>query len=613
MIPKLLLADEDTCTATWLTRCLNDQVTVTAVTRVTDALTAVRADTYDAIIVGCRLHDGHGAELIQALTGMDRGTETVPPILTVDHGAVLSALDVNVYYALERSMPPDNVQALVLSAIRDTAVCASRTKMPLNSEVQARQMQRVLHMTRRLLALRDLASAEAACLLSIRELAGCERAYSLFYDAETGTLWSETNADPSREAAHRATYGLTGLCARTGTSMCLTHASTHAGYTALIDDPMGLGDEHLLIQPVIGSDGYVLAVFTAVRCASQEPFSRLEQADLGAFAEQASPLLEQLGLQLEAEALLQPEPDATIFREEALEAYAVRRHHGDVIRVSPRWSDWAYWVIVAFVAASVGFVAIAKIARYSTGPAVVRVANHAPVTAHMRATVAAVEVTSGQRVKAGQRLARFYDAAQKATVALLDREFATQLRHHMLEPADPSAEQAVRALQMDLERARAALEDRAVRARHDGIVSDIRVQPGQSVEPGDVLMSLIDDESELYIEAFLPGEARPKLAPGMPLRLEMHGYRYAYQTLTIDSISTGVIGPTEAHRFLGSQIGDAVSITGPVVLVHARLTSRQFEADGHRYLYHDGMQATAEVQLRSQCILKALVPGLERL
>jgi membrane fusion protein (multidrug efflux system) len=467
-------------------------------------------------------------------------------------------------------------------------------------------------MTRRLLALRDLTSAEAACLLSIRDLTGCERAYSWFYDAETGTLWSETNTDPSRATEHRATHGLTGLCARIGTSVCLTHASAHAGYTALIDDPVGHGDEHLLIQPVIGSDGYVLAVFTAVRGASQAPFSALEHAVLGAFSEQASPLLEQLGLQLEAEALLKPQSHATIFREEALEAYAVHRHNADVIRVSPRWSDWAYWVIVAFVAVSVGFAAIAHMARYSTGPAVVRVANRSAVTAHMSATVAAVEVTSGQRIKAGQRLARFYDAEQKATVELLDHEFATQLRLHMLEPSHQAAEQAVHTLRLDLDRARAALQDRTVRARHAGIVSDIRVRPGQSVAPGDVVMSIIDDESDLYVEAFLPGDARPKLAPGMPLRLEMNGYRYAYQTLSIDAVSTGVIGPSEARRFLGSQISDVVSITGPVVLVRARLTGRQFEADGHRYLYHDGMQATAEVQLRSQRLLAALVPSLER-
>ena len=612
-MPKLLLADADTLTAAWLTRCLHDQATVAVVTCVADALMAVCEDTYDAIVVGCRLHDGHGAELLQALTGVDHGAERVPPLLTVDHDAVLSAAGTRVYYALKRSMPPDDVQALLLSAIRDTAVCGSRTKTSLNSEVQARQMQRVLHMAHRLLALRDLASAEAACLLSMRELTGCERAYSWFYDAETGALWSETTDDPSREAGHGATHGLTGLCARTGTAMCLTHASTHAGYAASIDDPIGLGNEHLLIQPVIGSDGDVLAVFVAVRSAAQAPFSTPEQAALGTFAGQASPLLEQLGLQLEAEALLKPASDVTIFREEALEAYTTRHHHGDIIRVSPRWSDWAYWVIVAFVAVSVGFAAMANMARYSTGPAVVRVANRAAVTAHMSATVVAVEVTSGQRIQAGQRLARFYDAEQKATVELLDHEFATQLRLHMLEPSHPSAEQAVHALRMDLDRARAALEDRTVRARQAGIVSDIQVRPGQSVAPGDVLMSIIDDESDLYVEAFLPGDARPKLAPGMPLRLEVNGYRYAYQTLTIESVSTGVIGPSEARRFLGSQISDAVSITGPVVLVRARLSGRQFEADGHRYLYHDGMQATAEVQLRSQRLLEALVPGLERL
>ena len=301
----------------------------------------------------------------------------------------------------------------------------------------------------------------------------------------------------------------------------------------------------------------------------------------------------------------------TLFHQEALDAYVGYRNDGDVVRISPRWSDWAYRMIVIFVLIAIGYAALANMSRYSSGPAVVRLANRASVTAHVSAIVAGVEVAAGQRVNMGARLARFYDAEQRATVELLERAFATQLRNRLLEPSNQAAEQAVRALRVDLDRARAALADRAVIARRSGVIHDVRVRAGQHVKPGDVLMTIVDDDSALYIEALLPGGVRPQLAPGMELRLEMMGYRYAYQTLAIESVGTEVIGPSEARRYLGPQIGDAVTLSGPVVLVRAPLPNHKFEADGRWYHYHDGMQASAEVRLRSQRIWTLLVPGME--
>lgn len=483
----------------------------------------------------------------------------------------------------------------------------------LHSATQARQMQYILDLARRLFLQRDLVSAEATCRAAIHELTDCDRAYCLFYDAQTGALWTETHRSEDGEHGRCAAQGLAGYCARTGAPVGVQRASSNPCYARDIDDPPGNGDESILAQPVMGSDGQAHAVLVAVRSGRRAPFSTSEQENLGVFAGQAGPLLEQLGLHLEAEALLEGENQQEIFRREALEAHAVHGRHGDVIRVSPRWVDWGYRVIVAFVAVALAYVAVAKIAQYSTGPAVVRVASRSEITAHVDATVAAVAVASGQRVEQDQLLARFHDAEQRAAVELLEQEFATQLRNRLLEPFNKTADQAVRSLRVDLDQAGAALEERAVRAPHAGVISDVRVRPGQHVTPGDILMSIINADSERYIVALLPGGDRPQLAPGMALRLEVTGYRYAYQTLAIDAVAAEVIGPAEARRFLGPQVGDIIAINGPVVLVRARLPSREFEADGRRYDYHDGMQATVEVQVRSQSLLQTLVPQLKRL
>ncbi|MCI0388646.1 MAG: hypothetical protein MOB07_07745 [Acidobacteria bacterium] len=119
----------------------------------------------------------------------------------------------------------------------------------------------------------------------------------------------------------------------------------------------------------------------------------------------------------------------------------------------------------------------------------------------------------------------------------------------------------------------------------------------------------IEDDA-LSVIAILPGHYRPLLKPGLPLRLELTGFRYAYQRLTIDAVGNEVIGPNEVRRFLGQEIADSLALHGSSVIVQAHLPSRKFNAHGRWHEYHDGMTATAEARLRSENILLALVPGL---
>jgi hypothetical protein len=48
-----------------------------------------------------------------------------------------------------------------------------------------------------------------------------------------------------------------------------------------------------------------------------------------------------------------------------------------------------------------------------------------------------------------------------------------------------------------------------------------------------------------------------------------------------------------------------------VVRVTARLSANTFEADGKVRRFHDGMWGTAEVRIRSERVLVALVPALK--
>jgi membrane fusion protein (multidrug efflux system) len=210
-------------------------------------------------------------------------------------------------------------------------------------------------------------------------------------------------------------------------------------------------------------------------------------------------------------------------------------------------------------------------------------------------------------------IARLDDADVRGAVERFEREFDAQLRNHLLDPSDLAADSALRTLRLQLDQARGALDDRVIRADRDGVIADVRVRPGQRVEPGNVVTSIVDGSAELSLIALLPGSDRPQLEPGMSLRLELVGYRYSYQTVTIDSVSTDIMGPAEARRVLGVEVSEALSLPPSVVLVRARIPDREFVVDGERFRYHDGMLGRAQIRVREERIIFTLIPELRRM
>ena len=239
----------------------------------------------------------------------------------------------------------------------------------------------------------------------------------------------------------------------------------------------------------------------------------------------------------------------------------------------------------------------------------------AEITATKPGTVERIEVEPGQQVRGGQILARLYDASQDASRQRLEREHGDALRQRMLRPDDEVVEQAVRRLATELEELAQVREETLVcvpEAVERAVDGDVRVRAGQAVAPGELLVTLVTDASDLVVVAALPGADRPKLAPGQSLRLRIDGYPHAYADLVVDSVGTEVVGPAELHRALGP-VSESLSVAESSVIVRARLRSSAFSAGAHDYAYHDGMTALADVRLRRRTILETLVPGLEEL
>ena len=440
-------------------------------------------------------------------------------------------------------------------------------------------------------------------------LLDAERAYCLFHDHDSGALWSESEEHPFDGVA---TQGLSGFVARTRVPAHAS-ASSDPRYRRAIDDPAGSGDEYIAAYPVLGHDGGVHAVLVAVRTAQEGEFGPSARREMALIAEHSAPLFELLARHLESKATLEAATPESIFRREALDAYTSWQEPGDVLRVSPRWLSRVYWLLLAMCVTALAYATFGTVNEYSTGPAVIRMVGRTDVTSTAAGTIAAVQVVPGQRVAAGDILVRLHDADAMAEFRRSETEFESQLRNLLRSPGDTSLQQSVASLRAQRERALSQVEERRLRAPHAGTVSDVRIRAGQALSPGQLVMSLIDEQADLTAIILLPGSDRPLIEPGMSLRLELRGYQYAYQDLTISRVADEVIGPAEASRFLGARIGDSIELSGSVVLVRARLPSPTFIADDIAYSYHDGMQGIAEVRVRARTILENLIPALEKL
>lgn len=607
-LPPVLIVEADPASRTWLEQALAPVFGCMFVGSAREAMERIAAHPRLVVVVGRRLADGAPDGLVGALARAPYN-ERVALIVAegvADHGA-------QIYYRVRPGLAVEHLRRVVGSALR---LRPGHDEERVSS-TRAWSNKLVFEICAAVSARAEPTAAAAAIEDGISRLLGCARASCVFFDADSGALWSEPTDATQPPIEGEATTGIVGFVARTAFAIHAPTAAADPRYDRKLDDPRGSGQEAILAVAA-ASQGEVHAVLVAVREPTQGPFDQKACNTLVQLGLELGPILHRLGKAVVAQgALARLERPAAmqLFRPEAVEHHLQpKSDHGEPIRIAPHWSSRVYWTLLALMCVGILGIAVGEISQYSSGPAVVRQQGRAEVAAVGAGSLVSIDVEPGQRVAKGQVLARMRDVAERAEYESTRTDFHAQLRNRLLDPTDEAAAQQLRTLQRQLESAEAALEQRVVRAPTDGVVTDIGVEAGQHVDAGDAVMAIVDDRvAGLELVAFLPGGDRPQIEPGMPLRLELLGFDYAYQDVIVESITEGVVGPNEAKRMLGPQLADTLPLGGGVVMVRARLPTRTFVSDGTEYPYHDGMGGVAEVRMRDETILEMLVPALKEM
>jgi hypothetical protein len=227
--------------------------------------------------------------------------EETPPIVVLGDPAGVPA-DPRIAHLVRRQMAVDHVRTLLKCLVNRHPIHSHADTSP-HDPTEARSVQQAFASSRRLAGASDLSSTEQIAADAVLELVDADRAYCLFHDADGGALWSEAKLRSPTGDDRRAISGLAGWSARTGLPSRTNKCGDDPRWSPEIDDPDP--SSHMLVHPIVGADGQVHAVLVAVRRARRSEFGDNEAELLKRFAALAAPLLDQLSIHVQSQAILE--------------------------------------------------------------------------------------------------------------------------------------------------------------------------------------------------------------------------------------------------------------------------------------------------------------------
>jgi len=303
---------------------------------------------------------------------------------------------------------------------------------------------------------------------------------------------------------------------------------------------------------------------------------------------------------------------SALFRSRAMQHASEPQTVAAVLRLSPVWTRWAYWLILGGALTALAYLGLAHVDEWAQGPALIRVEGTTELTAAAAGTVASIEVEPGASVAEGALLVQLSSDNERAQLERLEQEFKLQLARSLRDPSDHAARQSLTTLRVERDLARARVAELSLRAPRAGVVEDIAVRRGQALAPGDQIVTIGGHDRVCSVWALLPGRYRPELEHGADVRFNVHGYRYAQARASVSAVGAQVLGPREVSRYLGNETVGALELQGPTVIAKAQLSDCSFVSDASTFRFHQGMGGSAEVRLRSQALWAVLIPGLRK-
>jgi biotin carboxyl carrier protein len=368
---------------------------------------------------------------------------------------------------------------------------------------------------------------------------------------------------------------------------------------------------HTAIVPVVTTSETV-AVIILTRNPRNPGYHPIEQIAMISLARESASIMHHLAVQHLQRADEIKADKGGLYRADALEAHRNRGHEGVLVNLTPGWVKRTYPILMISIVVAIVVSIFITVPTYATGSGVV-VLKGTPITAPVAGTVDEIIAKPGMSVTAGQIVVRLHSAQEDAELTLATTEFNNASIQYLFDQTDEQSKKALASAKARVERAKAQVDTRIVRARVDGVVSDTRVQQGQLLQPGDPILTIVAPRTEPEIIAFIPSKDRPRLHPGMTLQVELVGFKKTRELATITSVSNETVGGNAAGQYIGAQLADSLKLQGgSYVIVKARLPGATFKTEHRTLRYYHGMLSLTEIKIQSKPFLATLLPALEK-
>lgn len=204
---------------------------------------------------------------------------------------------------------------------------------------------------------------------------------------------------------------------------------------------------------------------------------------------------------------------ASLYRIEALRARASELDAEALPRFAPPWARrFLLWACTPLLLAPL--VLALPIDDTVAGAARVRAVGAHELRADGAATIAALEVHAGARVRKGEVLLRLSDAGAAAQLPAAFADYRAALLMRLSEPHSESNAAQVAQARERYERLAREASSRAIRAPIDGTVLESNVVAGQAVQAAQELVTIAPEPTRYALEITVPARHRAQLEAG---------------------------------------------------------------------------------------------------
>lgn len=339
----------------------------------------------------------------------------------------------------------------------------------------------------------------------------------------------------------------------------------------------------------------------------------IEQIAMIALAREAGAIIHHLVIQhMQHQREVQMDK-GSLYRGEALEAHRTRGTEGEVINLSPTWVKRCYpllcFAIIIGLAASI----MISVPTYSSGMGIIMYPSKT-TGSPAAGTIESIKVKPGQEVKAGDIVATLNSENERIELENAVTEYDNIKFAFLFDQTDENARKSLAAAAARVEKAKAVMATKVIRAKHSGVVGELKTKDGKGVTPGGPIISVYEKNALPELVAFLPGSDISRVKIKQTAQVELIGYKRARDMVPVTEVTREVIAGEDVERYVGAANMQALKLGAAgtnYVVIKAKMPGYFTTEKTKRPFYH-GMLAKVEVEVQNKPFLATLLPAIEK-